>query len=743
MDRVTVSSVVLHSSAEQPPLLSILLSHVVDVKGFKMQPKKAGPSCANLTPQNAILTGDRTIAKFLALNYSATLPGTNALEAAQVEEWLAFAEELSTGDASPKTVSSQLRTVAHAHLALRTFFVGYHLTIADLAVWLALKQCEQRNKGNVRVISQSRFVNRWYQFVSQQPGVAAFASEQFASEAEKKKKAEAAKASKGDESSREISVGHVAVFKELSNVDKVEQVMTRFPPEPSGFLHIGHAKAALLNATYAKKYNGKLRVRFDDTNPSKEKDEFRAAILSDLATLGIKPDLEITHTSDHFDLIENYAIQLIKQGDAYIDMTEHEEMKEMRNAGQASKYRDNSIEENLRLFDEMRKGSPEGQKCVMRAKINPKDFGEDVEPLNTKNKCLRDPGMYRVVVDIPHNRTGTKYKAYPLYDLACPIVDSHEGVTHALRSNEYHDRNPLYDWVIARLNLRKVYIEDFSRLNFTYTLLSKRKLQWFVDNGLVENWDSPAFPTIQGILRRGMTVKALLANVGAQGASKSEVLMDMDKVWAINRKVIDPVVPRHTAISKEGAVTLTLSNVPEPFHKTVPKHKKNADLGDKVTYYSNKILLEKTDADALKVGQKVTLMDWGNCVIDSIVKGEDGQLAVTGTMTMDDTNYSGTVKLTWLALSDDVVPVKLVEFANLITKPKLEAGDNFADFVSSPLRTESLAFADANVRLLSKGQSIQFERKGYFICDQIAHRDGDLVEFVMIPMGSNKALGAK
>lgn len=322
-------------------------------------------------------------------------------------------------------------------------------------------------------------------------------------------------------------------------------------------------------------------------------------------------------------------------------------------------------------------------------------------------------------------------------------MDSHEGVTHALRSNEYHDRNPLYDWVIARLNLRKVYIEDFSRLNFTYTLLSKRKLQWFVDNGLVENWDSPAFPTIQGILRRGMTVKALLANVGAQGASKSEVLMDMDKVWAINRKVIDPVVPRHTAISKEGAVTLTLTNIAEPFHKTVARHKKNADLGEKVTHYSSKVLLEKTDAEALKVGQKVTLMDWGNCVIDEITKGEDGKLSIVGTMKTDDTNYSGTVKLTWLALSADVVSVKLVEFANLITKPKLDAGDDFADFVSSPLRSETLAFADANVRLLSKGQSIQFERKGYFICDQIAHRDGDLVEFVMIPMGSNKALGAK
>ena len=254
------------------------------------------------------------------------------------------------------------------------------------------------------------------------------------------------------------------------------EVCTRFPPEPSGFLHIGHAKAVLLNNFFARKHKGKLLVRFDDTNPSKEKAEFEEAILNDLATLGVKPDIK-SHTSDHFELIMKKAKQLIKQGDAYMDDTEAEEMKNNRATSTEYKLRNRTPKENLKLFDLMCSGSEEGQKWCMRAKID----------MASKNGCLRDPVFFRTNLT-PHHRTHAKYKAYPTYDLACPIVDSTEGVTHAMRSMEYTDRNFLYNWVIEKFKLRPVAIQGFARVNFNKTLMSKRKLQQLVDAGSVDGW---------------------------------------------------------------------------------------------------------------------------------------------------------------------------------------------------------------------------------------------------------------
>jgi glutamyl-tRNA synthetase len=238
--------------------------------------------------------------------------------------------------------------------------------------------------------------------------------------------------------------------------------------------------------------------------------------------------------------------------------------------------------------------------------------------MKSKNAVLRDPSLYRCSLE-PHYKTGTKYKAYPLYDFACPIVDSIEGthiisyllhylvdflyfflflpvasgVTHALRSSEYHDRNPLYVWVVESLGLRKPIIEDFSRLNFKYVLLSKRMLQKFVNLGKVEGWNDPRFPTVQGILRRGMTVEALREFILGQGASKALNLMDMDKLWAVNKKIIDPMSPRYTIVDA-ARVPLKLTNSPgeEPTFKSVPRHKKNNDLGNKVVMYHNQLFVD-------------------------------------------------------------------------------------------------------------------------------------------------------
>lgn len=265
------------------------------------------------------------------------------------------------------------------------------------------------------------------------------------------------------------------------------KVVTRFPPEPSGYLHIGHAKAAILNQYFAQHYQGKFIVRFDDTNPSKESAEFQDSILEDLLLMGLKGDT-MSYTSDYFDKLYDYALQMIQQGKAYTDDTAQEQMRAERMDGIPSKHRDDSVEDNLKHFEEMKSGSDSGLKWCLRAKISADD----------PNKAMRDPVIYRCNLQ-PHHRTGTQWKIYPGYDFACPIVDCIEGVTHALRTNEYRDRNPQYWWMLDALGLRRVEVWDFGRLSFVYTLLSKRKLKAMVEEkGMVSGWDDPRFPTIRG-----------------------------------------------------------------------------------------------------------------------------------------------------------------------------------------------------------------------------------------------------
>ncbi|KAL9107351.1 MAG: hypothetical protein Q9227_007716 [Pyrenula ochraceoflavens] len=243
-------------------------------------------------------------------------------------------------------------------------------------------------------------------------------------------------------------------------------VVTRFPPEPSGYLHIGHAKAVFLNDYFAhEKYPGTLLCRFDDTNPEKEKEEFTQAIVEDLALMGIKPD-RVSFTSSYFTELYEACVTLIKNGKAYADDTPKDRLSEQRKNRQASRHRDETVENNLARFEEMKRGSEDGRRWSIRAKIN----------FDSRNGALRDPIIYRCNIKDPHARTGTAWKMYPTYDFACPVIDSLEGVTHALRTTEYRDRNPQYQWFLDALKLRKVHIWDFARMNFVRTLLSKRKL---------------------------------------------------------------------------------------------------------------------------------------------------------------------------------------------------------------------------------------------------------------------------
>lgn len=507
-------------------------------------------------------------------------------------------------------------------------------------------------------------------------------------------------------------------------------VVTRFPPEPSGYLHIGHVKAAMLNYHYSKIYKGKMILRFDDTNPLKENQNFVDNIIQDLQNLEIYPDT-VSYTSDWFGKTTELMEELIRRGLAYLDNTIQEEMQKERFDGIESKCRSQTVEENLALWSEFLKGSKPDY-CV-RGKINMQD----------KNKCMRDPVFYRLC-EVPHHRTGTQYKVYPTYDFACPIVDSLEGVTHCLRTSEYNDRNPMYHWVIRSLDLRKVEIRDFSRLNLVNTLLSKRSLQKLVDTGIVEGWFDPRFPTVQGILRRGLLVQTLKEFMLEQGPTKNTVLMDWTTLWATNKKILDPISPRYTAISSEDVCILHLSNGPaEPRQELHPLHPKLTDLGTCPITYFNKILLEHDDAKTLEVNEKVTLMKWGNVKILEILPGGNEEflghpvkIKLVGEYLPDDKDFKSTKKFTWLSAVPELYPLDLVEYDVLITKPKVEENDDVMSLINENSKFVTKAFGMEALRGVSEG-IVQLERRGFYKIDKV--REGTS-ELIYVPDGRSKGM---
>ena len=508
-------------------------------------------------------------------------------------------------------------------------------------------------------------------------------------------------------------------------------VVTRFPPEPSGYLHIGHAKAALLNDYFAhEEYQGTLLLRFDDTNPSKEKEEFQDAILEDCGLLGIKPD-KVSYTSDYFQQIYEYCVKMIKEGKAYADDTDADTMNKERWDGIKSRRRDQSVEENLARFEEMKNGTEEGQRWMVRAKLS----------YDNPNKALRDPGIYRCNTKDPHHRTGRQWNIYPLYDFACPIVDSLEGVTHALRTSEYQDRQDQYYWMLKSMGLRKVQIWPFSRMNFVRTLLSKRKLTKLVDRGVVTGWDDPRFPTVRGIRRRGMTIPALREFMISQGPSKNIVNMDWKTFWATNKKHIDPVAPRHTAIAKDKAVKCKVIGAKDqPYTEDKPKHQKNPDVGMKKVAFSNEILIEQEDAKSFAEDEEITLMTWGNAYVRKISKSIN-PLHLDDVESLElELHLKGDVKktdkkVTWLSTGQHLCDVELCDFDFLLTKDKLEEGDDWEQFLTPQTEFRYTAYADCNVIDVKADDIIQFERKGYFRCDKNIGGPGVFFE---IPTGKKE-----
>ena len=520
-----------------------------------------------------------------------------------------------------------------------------------------------------------------------------------------------------------------SIFDFLPGAEK-GKVVTRFAPEPSGYLHIGHVKAAMLCYYAAKHYDGQMILRFDDTNPSKEKGEYLQSILEDLKKLEIYPSRQ-THSSDYFVQIREYMTTMIKNDKAYCDNIDPEKMREDRTKGIKSDKRDVSVEENLKIWEEMQGENPsdEIKKYCVRGKID----------YQSPNKCLRDPVFFRFSDD-KHERFPENYHLFPCYDFACPIIDSIEGVTHAMRANEYADRIPMYEWVQQQLNLRKVIMYEFSRMNLIQTVLSKRYLKWFVETKRVEGWDDPRFPTVQGIIRRGLLPQALKDFCLEQGASKKNNLMEWDKIYAINRNYIDNIAKRYFAVSVENAVNVEIDNMDDKVEEVeVDWHQKNKSLGKRIQNRYKKLVIEKEDANLLKEGQKLTLYKWGNSVVEKIEKENDVIKCIHIKLTPEDKDFKKTTICHWVPMKEGLYTKAVIrEYGHLITVKKLEENMKIEDVVNNNSKFETEVYVEKILDEAKKGDKIQLERRGYCVVDSVAEGD-KLIQLNFIPDGKTKA----
>ncbi|KAH0475045.1 MAG: hypothetical protein KVP17_002143, partial [Porospora cf. gigantea B] len=437
----------LSINPESPAILPLLLGSVLkESKGITVVSRrdaavsKGTAVLRSLAKGGMEVTGSETDISIALLG---ALPefmgGTDILKRADILYWVNLSKQRSP---------MALMGLLNERLKMRSFIVSYSLTLADLACIVSLCGQDWTTDGS----SSKKFVNcgRWARNVLSILDFAAIITNMMPKVKSESQNRDATKkvGDKPKEERAEMNLPNAVMG----------AVVTRFPPEPSGYLHIGHAKAALLNNYFAQRYKGKLLIRFDDTNPSKEREEFRESILEDLNLLNVHGDA-LSYTSDHFGRLIDIMDGLIAKGICYVDDTPVDQMRLERGEGVDSRARLHSIEENQRRWAEMKSGSDEGLKNCVRAKLNMQD----------KNKCMRDPVMYRCNAETPHHRTGHQFLVYPTYDFACPLVDSWEGVTHAMRTNEYADRIPQYFWVQEVCGVRKCEIYEFSRLNFVNT----------------------------------------------------------------------------------------------------------------------------------------------------------------------------------------------------------------------------------------------------------------------------------
>ena len=459
------------------------------------------------------------------------------------------------------------------------------------------------------------------------------------------------------------------------------KVVTRFLPEPNGFAHLGHAKAAFLSYEAAKEYSGKCLLRFDDTNPDKEKQEFVDAIKEDLGWLGMKFEKEL-YSSDKMPEFYKLARQLITQGDAYICSCEKEKINELRKLGKTCGCRSNSIESNLDAWGNMLAGKYGKGDAVLRLAAEP-------DAINT---VMRDPTLFRIST-AEHYRQGKKYHVWPTYDFEVSIADSLDGVTHALRSKEYELRDELYYRIIEKLGLRKPIVYDFSRLTLKGIPLSKRLLKPLIDDKKVSGWDDPRMPTLRGLKRRGILPEAIRDFVLSFGLSKVESEPSIDALLTENRKLLDPKAPRYFFV--KDPVELAVDGV----NKGELKLKKHPteNLGERTLEITGKFFISKSDAEKLKKGDRFRLLDL--CNVKLVGKGKTLEAEFIGNEGMEEK------KLQWV--TDKHVKAEVLVPSELFIEEK---------FNKDSLRIDE-GYCEAECRNLKKGSIIQFVRYGFCILD--------------------------
>ncbi|QOT01391.1 glutamine--tRNA ligase/YqeY domain fusion protein [Brevibacterium sp. JNUCC-42] len=505
---------------------------------------------------------------------------------------------------------------------------------------------------------------------------------------------------------------------------KVDEIVTRFPPEPNGYLHIGHAKSICLNFELAKEFKGKAFLRFDDTNPTKEDQEYVESIKEDVKWLGFDWD-ELFFASNYFEEMYERAVLLIKKGKAYVCDLSAEQMREYRGTltqtGKESPFRNRTVEENLELFERMRKGEFADGEKVLRAKID----------MTSPNMNMRDPVLYRISHSIHHN-TGDTWCIYPMYDYAHPLEDAIEGVTHSICTLEFEDHRPLYDWVVAETEMKHVpHQYEFARLNLTQTVMSKRKLKQLVDENIVDGWDDPRMPTISGLRRRGFTPESIRTFAREIGVARSYSVVDSKMLDHFIREDLKLKAPRTMGVVKPLKVVIT--NYPEGQVEWLEAeiNPENPEMGSRMIPFTREIYVEQDDFMEnppskyfrLFPGNEVRLKHAYFIKCNEVIKDEDGNV-VELHCTYDPETKSGSgftgrkVKgtLHWVDATH-AVPAEFRLYEPLILDVEEEEGKTFLDYMN-PSSLEILqGFVEPNMTEAKPQDKFQFFRHGYFNVD--------------------------
>lgn len=508
------------------------------------------------------------------------------------------------------------------------------------------------------------------------------------------------------------------------------RVLTRFPPEPNGYLHIGHAKSICLNFGVAQKYGGQTNLRFDDTNPVTEDTEYVESIKNDVQWLGFNWANEF-YASDYFDQLYEFAKKLINKGLAYVDDSTSEEMAAMKGTpvepGINSSYRSRSIEENMTLFEQMKNGEFAEGSRVLRAKID----------MASTNMLMRDPILYRIKF-AKHHRTGDKWCIYPMYDFAHGQSDSIEGITHSICTLEFVPHRELYDWCIDSLEIFPSKQYEFARLNLTYTVMSKRKLLQLVNEGYVSGWDDPRMPTLSGLRRRGYTPEAIRDFCDRIGVAKRDNLISVGLLEFCIREQLNKTTSRVMAVLDPIKVVIT--NYPEGASEilTTENNPEDPEGGTRTMPFSREIYIEKDDFMEnppkkyfrLAPGQMVRLKSAYIIRCDDVIKDENGEITeiqcsyIENSKSGQDTSgisVKGTIH--WVSIADALkAEVRLYDRLFKVEDPSSEEG-NFKDYINSDSLQVITAYVEPSLKEASLGTNYQFLRKGYFCLDKDSSED--------------------